>query len=96
METKTAKINSLFDFKISRNKFAKGETKEYLMPGKSREHIAVFKFNDLDLPYTNLKEFAERKSSKYLKDFGEIVVKQGLSIAQEKRLKNYNINHSQY
>ena len=62
----------------------------------ARKSIQNFKYTNLDLPYKTEKEYIERKRKNHLKDYSEIVLKNGFEEAHQVRLNEYKENHSKY
>lgn len=91
LDVQEMRLNSLNDYKMSKKKGGK-----ILVPGFSRIDTLIFKLDNLDLPFKNEKEMKQRKSVKYYKDYGPLLLEKSWDEVQQIRIQEYQNLHKKY
>jgi hypothetical protein len=91
LDVQEMRLNSLHDYKTSKKKGGK-----ILVPGFPRIDTQIFKLDNLDLPFKNEKELKHRKSVKYYKDFGPLLLEKSWHEVQKSRILEYQNLHKKY
>lgn len=94
LSTKSKRINTVSDYKRTKNQFEKDGKTRVLIPGQSREIEQEFHFTTLDLPYKTAREYLARK--KTYRDYNLDVQKDGFHLTHQLRLNQYETDHSNY
>ena len=94
LETKASRISTLHDYKESLKKFSKdpnGTT--IILPGYNMEEIKIFRFNSLDLPYTDMNDFQKRHSVKGDVDYAPLLNKMSFHDTFHRRNDDHEKRH---
>ena len=98
LETYSNRISTLHDYKSSKKRFLKKiqgnknlieESKTIEIPGRSKIVKNRFRFNILDFPYKDMKDFQKRNQTSDYVDYGPLLKIMSFENVFQQRLKNF-------
>jgi hypothetical protein len=90
LETISGRISTIHDYNVSLKNFYKDpKNAKIILPGYNIRETKIFRFNSLDLPYKDFKDYQKRHSVKGDIDYGHLLNEISFQKLFERRLDDY-------